>query len=183
MQRLKFHCLMLLLMSICIWSVGCQSKAVDEGYQIPEHFVTHNNPRFNFSVDYLKEWGSEVEGTENYEATSEHEARPDAGVRIFVENDPDQRIYIYGQVGTLMWDSTGSTVLEDIVTFSGLKVKKYMDEYQDQIDINYVFDHNQLSNEGYNTRALGSNIIMSKEMYDRYKEDIDLIIQSIRITK
>ena len=85
--------------------------------------------------------------------------------------------------GTLMWNGIYTTGVEDIVTFSGLEGTMYTDETQDKIYVYFVFDHNQLSDEGYNTRSLGGTLQMSKDVYDRNKEDIELMINSIRITK
>ncbi|WP_379199626.1 hypothetical protein [Paenibacillus sp. GCM10012306] len=138
--------------------------------------------RFNFSVDFPGNWDYRVEGTENYKATATREAIPDAGIVINAGNDPEQKISLYGQEGPLSWDPAGNAVVEDFVTQTGLKGKKYTSEDQDTISIYYVFDQNQLSNHGYNARALGGNIHMTKDVYEQNKDTIELIILSIRLS-
>lgn len=183
MLRLKHNKLILLLMFSCLWLSGCQSNESGKRYTTPENYMTHDNPRFNFSVDFPKAWEYQIDGTENYEATVLREANPNAGILIYVMNDPDEKIYVFGQLGTLARSAYTNTVVEDFITLSGLIGRKYTEEVQDKILINYVFDHNQLSDEGYNTRALGGSIQMRKDVYDRNKDDIELIFQSIRVTE
>lgn len=183
MLRLKISKLILLSLITCSWLSGCLSNEPTTSYTKPENYITHNNSRFNFSVDFPDSWKYEIYGTENYEATETREAFPTAGIDIINENDPDQRISVFGQNGTLMWDAISTTVVEDIVTFSGLNGTMYTDEIQDKIHVYFVFDHNQLFEKGYNTRSLGGTIQMSKEVYNKNKDDIELMIKSIRISK
>ncbi|NUU60693.1 PsbP-related protein [Paenibacillus agri] len=181
MRRLKFRKLILLIFTVFGLS-AYQSNEIVEEFSTPQNFITHSNSRFNFSVGIPDNWDYRVEGTENYKATESREAIPDAGIVINVENDPEQKISLSGQEGTLSWDPAGNAVVEDFVTQTGLKGKKYTSEDQDTISIYYVFDQNQLRDLGYNTRALGGNIHMTKDVYEQNKDTIELIIRSIRLS-
>lgn len=167
----------------CILIAGCQSENKEAAHIPPPKFVAYDNPRFNFGVDAPDNWEVEIEGAENYEATDSREAIPDSSIRIFVENLPEERVMIIGQLGTLNMPVAAGSPAEDFVTKSGLKATKYTESTADDVMIYYVFDHDQLADEGYNTRGLGVSILMSKEIYDRNKETIEQIVQSIRINK
>lgn len=183
MKRPAYMNLILLLFNLLTFPglSACQSGEGAPALQ-PPNFTTHTNSRFNFSVDIPDNWNYTVNGTENYEATATREADPTAGVDIQVESNPDQIVSVYGQVGTLIWTAEDNTAVENIVTQSGLAGKKYTSEHQNAISIQFVFDQDQLSDQGFNTRALGASIRMSKSVYEQNKNTIDLIIQSIRIT-
>lgn len=181
MKRLAYRKLVLLIFTILGLS-ACQAGEGGATYITPPNFITHSNSRFNFSVDIPDNWNYAVNGTENYEATATREADPTAGIEVTVGNDPEQIISVYGQVGTLEADTSGNPAIEDIVTQTGLTGKKYIREEQNNISIHLVFNPNQLSDQGYNTRALGGSIRMSKDVYEQNKDTIELILQSIRIT-
>ena len=161
---------------------ACQSNDNSTTNNTAQNYMKYENSRFNFSVEIPDKWDYNVHGTENYEATATKEAMPTSGISVNVENDHEQVISVYGQIGSLSWDDVANSVVEDFVTKSGLKGMKYTSENQNTISIIYVFDQDQLTEQGYNTRALGASILMSEEAYVQNKDTIEYIIQSIRIT-
>ncbi|WP_151734930.1 hypothetical protein [Paenibacillus tengchongensis] len=181
MLRVKHSRPLLLLLFTCLCISGCQGNESANRYTKPENYITHDNSRFNFSVDFPDAWEYTLDGMENYkpEDTGLPEELPQAGVEIIFDNDPEQRIFVYGQNGTITWDARENTVVEEIVTGSGLKGKSYTDLSDNNLDIYFVFDDNNFP--GYRSRSVGGIIRMNKDVYDRNKDDIELMMKSIRI--
>ncbi|WP_150275083.1 hypothetical protein [Paenibacillus tepidiphilus] len=166
----------------CICLAGCSSGSTDKGAAVPDHVVIYENPRFNFGVSFPQEWSYEEFGTENYESTADREGLPDSGIKVSVDNQPEEQISIFGQLGLIGRNNPYGGLVEDFETGSGLKGRQYIEEHTNFISIYFAFDNNQLSAGGY-TGSLGGSIEMSKEMYNRYKGTIAFILESIRITE
>lgn len=84
MLRVKHSRAILLLLFICLCISGCQENESAKSYTKPGNYITHENSRFNFSVDFPDTWEYTIDGIENYkpEDTGLPEELPQAGVKI-----------------------------------------------------------------------------------------------------
>jgi len=119
------------------------------------------NKKFKFEVSYPGVW-------ETYEEQDAPEM-PDLGINIYIENNKDNYVRVYGQVSGIAIPEAGMTIT-DFVTDEEVKGKMYSEEHEGIISKHLVL------NERY-----GANVKVSKEVYDKYEDVILKILKSIKI--
>lgn len=86
--------------------------------KIDEATNVYINNRFEFRVEYPAEWNVKEEAF--FEASLEHNTSPDEGITIYINNEKDDTIYVFGQSGHINIESPGF-LREDFITNSGLR--------------------------------------------------------------
>lgn len=126
------------------------------------------NNRFKFSVEYPKKWNTKEDIF--YEATAEHNSSPDDGITIYVDNDPNNVIYVFGQFGHINVGGDPGFIREDYVTNSGLKGNLFRGQI-DGKEEEYL-----ILNDGF----LGAHVSVTSECFNRNEEVIVAILKSIK---
>lgn len=168
---LKFHkfvvifiCLFLPLFS------GCNSC---DDLLSGDEVQTYSDERFGFSVDFPTNWDAEV--SEILEPSVDFEGTPDSGVRIYITDEKDEYIYIFGQLGrigiTAIENSSEFDTVEELNTNTNLKGTYYFRKLASYYELYYVLDE-------YN---IGATASLTQENYEAYKGEIIDILKSIRI--
>lgn len=134
---------------------------------------TYSDERFAFSADFPKKWDAEV--TEILEPSTDFEGTPDSGIRIYITDDKDEYIYIFGQLGsigvTANENSSEFETVEELITNTNLKGTYYLCKRDSYYELYYVLDD-------YN---IGVTASLTQENYEAYKIEIICILKSIRI--
>jgi len=76
---------------------------------------TYHDEKFGFSVDFPRGWGCQI--NKYIEPSKEHNGTPNAGIVIFIDNNPQESIYVFGQVSII---SMSDQSKEIFTTSSGL---------------------------------------------------------------
>lgn len=92
---------------------------------------TYTDKRFKFSVDYPAHWDSKVE--KSWGSTKDHEASPDSGINIYVDDNKEDRIYVFAQVGHI--SISGNYKIDKFETKSGLTGDLYRSEDEGKIEL------------------------------------------------
>lgn len=140
----------------------------DENLKENIEYKIYKNKTYNFTVEYPKQW--KVLESGQYDGNEEHEASPDGGILIYAENDETEQIYVFGQSGKISAE-TPNCEKKDFVTDNGVKGILFITETDDRYMIHLVLD------EGFHGAALN----LSKDCYNRNKDQIIRILKSIRI--
>lgn len=128
-----------------------------------------SDKRFNFSVEFPKNWNSEIETT--WDATPTQEASPDGGVDIYVEGVKDDKIEVYGQNGHIGILPLPNFKKTEFVTNSGLKGMLYSQTTENRKEIYLLFD------EGFHA----VHINVSSDCFKSNEKKIMDILKSINI--
>lgn len=166
---MKRMILFLLFCCVGLMLPGCQpekSLAAD-GRQ----WLTFTSERFGFSVDYPSDWPAIVDDERFPES-------PDAGITLHIEGDPDNWLYIFGASSTYNspfdFDTHAST--EPFTTSAGLRGTVSLFKSEEEVRLIYTMDRYQLKE----ARHLGAIARMQPERYERAKETIDRIMDTLR---
>lgn len=183
-RYLKFHkfviifiCLFLPLLS------GCNKKETSEnnnainnscnGLTSEDEVQTYSDERFGFSVDFPTNWDSEA--SEILEPSVDSEGTPDSGVRIYIADEKDEYIYIFGQLGkigiTANENASEFETVEELNTNTNLKGTYYLRKLDSNYELYYVLDEHNI----------GASASLTQENYEAYKGEIISILKSIRI--
>lgn len=127
---------------------------------------TYHDEKFGFSVDFPKGWGYRI--NKYIEPSKEHNGTPDAGVVIFIDNNPQESIYVFGQVSNI---SMGDQRKETFTTSSGLPGDLYVNEKDGIKDLKIIFGR----------QCIGAFVLASPESYYKNELQIMEILKSIRV--
>lgn len=141
---------------------------------------TYRDERFGFEVDYPSVWATEVFGNHDYS--------PDHGIAIYIDMESKN-------LGKLSIESKSSldaitvsgfdpsyaeteknAVKDTIQTNQGIKGTMYTTEYDGKIQRTVVFEESENVLENY-----VCVLYMEKDTYERYKDILNNIINSLRI--
>ncbi len=84
-----------------------------------EKLTTFTDKTFGFSADFPEKWEHSI--SSSAVATNEIEATPDSGIEIYVNENKENRIYVFRQHGHISMPDPDDYEAEDITTLSGLK--------------------------------------------------------------
>ncbi len=132
-----------------------------------KNLITYTDGTFDFSLDFPEKWEYSI--NPNIEATKEIEATPDSGIEIFVNEEIENRIYVFQQRGHISIPDLDDYEVETIITSSGLKGDLYKREADNIVEIRCIIDE-----------FIGVIVFMNDEIYDKNIEEIMDIIYSIR---
>jgi len=157
------------LISLC-YLLGCQENNTNERSNMD--WRVFESERFQFSVNYPAEWPAFVQGENSTET-------PDAGIMLDVDGDPNSRIFIFGQLGTLVIPYEPGSRSEPLDTKGGLKGDLLIHEGEDSVFLNYSIRESDL--KSFNGRFLGASVTISKEQYTHLEPIICEILRSIKL--
>ncbi|MCI9400164.1 MAG: hypothetical protein HFJ07_10180 [Lachnospiraceae bacterium] len=112
---------------------------------------------------------------EDWSYTAYEPSEPDWGFTIQVQKREDAFINIFGQYGTLTFQSSSAESPKDFTTASGLTGKLYPDTYTEN-DITYI--NYQIV---FDLASYGVSTNMPESVYNENKELIQQLLQSIVI--
>lgn len=139
--------------------------------QTPVEKITYFDERFKFYVSYPKNWSNKIEP---YLSMSlQHELSPDSGIRIYVDSNENDVIYVYGQTG-YVGDVYSDFTKKSFKTSSGLEGILRSKEINGKMDIHLIFT------EGHRH---GAHILVSSDSYKKNQNEIMDILKSIKISK
>ena len=133
-----------------------------------ENPITYQDTHFDFSVDYPSDW--ETAESQWWPATSDSEASPDSGIVIYVEDNENENIYVFGQEGPVSGNITSPQ--EDFITSNMDKGKLSFTKTDNEYEIWLVLG------EGRH----GAIIHVSEAYFTRNKAQILGILKSIKIS-
>lgn len=122
---------------------------------------TYYNERFNFSVDYPMAW--EVMSDNNVDED------PQNGIMIYIENDKNNWIYVYGQDGHIVIPP--EKLKEGFITNNGNSGTIMYSNSEEDINIYLVFDE-----EFY-----GATVNTNQEIFSKNNSKILGILKSIKL--
>ncbi|WP_432407596.1 hypothetical protein [Wukongibacter sp. M2B1] len=156
------------LISMTLFFTPCIQEKQDEKIVLDNNLKTYKNEDFGFSVEYPENWKIEEKkpwgGDENYEGST------DSGINIYVGNNKDESIYIFEQSWFINVEDF-ETLKEEFVTDGGVKGSLFINI----VDNRYIID--LILGEGFN----GAYLYLSKECFDKNKEQIFSVLRSIKI--
>jgi hypothetical protein len=148
---------------------GCRdadmSTTADPGW------TTFESGRFGFAVDYPADWPATVDGEDVPDS-------PDAGILLLIEGVQDNLLYIFGSVSTYNspFDFDTHVSTEPFKTSAGLRGTVSLFKSEEEVRLIYTMDRYQLKE----ARHLGAIARMQPERYERAKETIDRIMDTLR---
>lgn len=159
------------LLFLCGIATGCTDQAdrdsTTKTVTAPYHY---SDGRFDFQVDVPESWT--IEEDVLVEATEEQEASPTSGITISIDGNSEDRIYVYGQHGTIGTSYEGYDE-EEIVTKAGEKGTLFRSEADGQVNVNFVHEN----------RHYGVAVNVSVQTYQRLEEAILGVIQSLKVSE
>jgi len=134
-------------------------------------WTTFESARFGFSVDFPADWPATVDGEDVPES-------PDAGILLHIEGAQDNLLYIFGSVSTSnsTFDFDTHVSTEPFTTSGGLRGTVSLFKGEEEVRLIYTMDRYQLKE----ARHLGAIARMQPERYERVKETIDRIMDTLR---
>ncbi len=141
----------------------------EEEGEIKENLKTYENEGFRFSVKYPSDWKT-VEA-ETWEGNDQYEGSPDGGITIYVESDETESIYVFGQSGPKGIPMSDSIIREEFATETGIEGFLLKLESDERYMMYLILD------DGF----YGAILNLSKDCYDRNKNQIINILKSIDI--
>ncbi|NLK86383.1 MAG: hypothetical protein GX279_02700 [Clostridiaceae bacterium] len=166
----KYYKLLYILLMTVIIITGCNNKSkmnTTENGSKNENLVTYTDKTFDFSLDFPEKWEYSI--NHNIEATKEIEATPDSGIEIYVNENRENRIYVFQQRGHISIPDPNDYEVESIKTSSGLNGDLYKRKTDNVVEIRCIIDE-----------FIGVIVFMDYEIYDKNSEEIMNIIYSIR---
>jgi len=97
------------------------NAAKDSEKDLQDSIKTYTDKRFKFSVDYPENLKTETT-----------ETSIDSGIIIYFDDNKDESIYVYGQLGHISLPYVDGVKKEEFITDSGLKGTVYILEYKDK---------------------------------------------------
>jgi hypothetical protein len=149
-------------------NVSESNKAIERIEAAPKDMLKYTNSKYKFSVTFPKSWGHEFEKT--WEATSQQEASPDGGIRIYIEGNKEEMIYVYGQNGHIGVFQEASK-REEFFTDSNIKGELSSVSTDGKQDIHLVLG------DGFN----GAHVYVSEECFNSNKDEIFNLLKSIEL--
>jgi hypothetical protein len=157
----------LLFLSSC---ANTQTEANENNESI-EDINTYTDEKFKFSVDYPQKWSTKtIKGSDS---SAQVEALPDSGIEIFIENNQDEKIYVFGQNGHINIPYEDNAKEESFTTDSGLEGKIIFKDHNGKKDINLILG------DGF----IGVHANLTSTVYKEYEIQIKEIFKSIRNVK
>ena len=171
--------LMILIIGIQLIG-GCATNTADKITDSNEEAIAergnlliYTDKRFEFSVAFPKEWNYEIESA--WEASEDVEASPDGGIQIFVKNNPEDSIRVFGQVGK-MGLPLNTYERKDFETSDGRSGNLYTEESNGRKDI-WLLLEGDFKGPAV---VIGASVKVSNECYDETREQIIEILKSIQ---
>lgn len=160
---------MLVLSCICFFGCGAPANQTDSTGSDQSALVldqSYHNERFGFSVKYPGAW-------ETYEEPFvENTEQPDQGFYIYIENNEDNYITVFGQVsGIAIFDP--SMTISDYITNQGVKGKSGLLIYDNTVNQYIVLDET-LQRWGVHVRA-------DQATFNKYQKLIEEICKCVEI--
>jgi hypothetical protein len=129
----------------------------------------YTDKRFNFSVEYPKEWTTKIVGS--WDATTEVEASPDSGIIVYVDGNVNESIYVYGQVSLINVLQEEGMREQKLVTRSGITGTLYSVVYKGKREVTLILG------EGF----VGAKVMMSDDCFKRNEDMVMTILKSVHI--
>lgn len=167
-----------LIIIVILYMVYNDSQEVDKGEDELMAFLeisdakidepkTYHNKRFNFSVDYPEAWNTV---SDDEEATESEDGDPQSGILIYVEDNKDDTIFIFGQNGHIGIPPHGKS--EKFLTNEGVSGTIMYSCTDDSLGIDVLLGD-----------CYGATVYVKEEIFSRNKKQILGILRSIRIEK
>lgn len=148
-----------------------------EGGNPPEDLSSAALTTITKTFEPAENWTSDIsfQMPEDWSYTAYEPSEPDWGFTIQVQKREDAFINIFGQYGTLTFQSSSVESPKDFTTASGLTGKLYPDTYTEN-DITYI--NYQIV---FDLASYGVSTNMPESVYNENKELIQQLLQSIVI--
>ena len=130
--------------------------------------ITYQDAHFKFSVDYPSDW--KTAESQWWPATSDSEASPDSGIIIYIEDNDNENIYVFGQEGPVSGNITSPQ--ENFVTLNMVQGKLSFTKIDNEYEIWLVLGEGRY----------GAIIHVSEACFTRNKAQILGILKSIKIS-
>lgn len=123
---------------------------------------------FEFQIDVPEQWS--IQEDVLVKATEEQEATPTCGINILIDGNPEDKIYVFGQLGT-MGINYEDYEEEEIVSKAGEKGTLFRLEFDGQFNMIFVQEN----------RHYGVVVNVNIQTYRRLEESILGVIHSLII--
>jgi hypothetical protein len=90
---------LLITLLIVLSSIGCHksTSTINKNTETQVYeLCRYTDTRFSFSLDYPKDWDADIDNTWKNNSNI-----PDSGIKVFINSNTDNFIWIYGCVGTV----------------------------------------------------------------------------------